>query len=150
MIVHVRFIGYPLRTNSCPDGLGATGHPRTSRTVYGGCWVPHSCGFCKGGGFDFLCVETCLSCQAYRWLKLHTYAATAFTCSSVNSAPPFAGIGLRYSFGCATPSLIVFVIPAKLPSLHNHFLPSSGGPSVDPCPLAPWQPMHGAPPTCPW
>src|SRR5579859_4022586 len=90
-----------------------------------------------------------LEVLSYRWLKLHTYAATAFTCSSVSCAPPFAGIGLRYSFGCATPSLIVFVIPAKLPSLHSHFFPSSGGPSGVPCPRSPWQAAQAAPPTCP-
>src|SRR6202041_1444900 len=83
---------------------------------------------------------------------LHTYAASALICSGVSCAPPIGGIGLRYSFGCDTPSVIVFVITAKLPSLHSHFLffPASGGPKGVPSPLSPWQPVQAAPPTWPW
>jgi len=47
-----------------------------------------------------------------RWPRLHTYAASADTWSGVSCAPPIAGMGLRYFFGCDTPSLIVFLIPA--------------------------------------
>ena len=49
---------------------------------------------------------------AARWLRLQTYAASADTWSGVSCAPPIGGIGLRYCFGCDTPSVIVFVIPA--------------------------------------
>jgi hypothetical protein len=45
------------------------------------------------------------------WFRLQTYAASAFTCSGVSCAPPSGGMGLRYSFGCDTPSVIVFAIP---------------------------------------
>ena len=48
----------------------------------------------------------------YLWLKLQTYAASDDNWSAVSCAPPIAGIGLRYCFGCATPSAIVFLIPA--------------------------------------
>src|SRR6266404_1425305 len=47
-----------------------------------------------------------------RWLKPHTYAASADTWSGVSCAPPIGGMGLRYCFGCDTPSVIVFLIPA--------------------------------------
>jgi hypothetical protein len=44
------------------------------------------------------------------WLKLQTYAATADAWSGVSCAPPIGGIGLRYFFGCETPSTIVFLM----------------------------------------
>lgn len=77
-----------------------------------------------------------------RWLSPHIYAATADTWSGVSWAPPIGGIGLRYCFGCDTPSVIVFVIPARLPSLHSQLLPARVGPRGVPSPLPPWQPVE--------
>src|ERR1700688_148968 len=80
----------------------------------------------------------------YRWLRPQTYAASADAWSAVNCDPPMAGIGLRYCFGCGTPSVITFKIPAKVPSLHNHLLLVRSGPSAEPVPFAPWQPAQAA------
>ena len=60
------------------------------------------------------------------------------------------GIGLRYSLGCGTPSVITFKIPARLPSLHNHLPLVRLGPRGEPVAFAPWQPAQAAPPSCPW
>lgn len=88
--------------------------------------------------------------DAGSWLILHTYAASADAWSGVSCAPPIGGMGLRYCFGCDTPFTMVFLIPAKLPSLHSHFFPFRAGPKGVPSPLSPWHPTQGAPPTCPW
>src|SRR5215469_10873599 len=60
------------------------------------------------------------------------------------------GIGLLNCFGFGTPSVIIFRISAKLPSVHKYFCFVRSGPRGVPVPLTPWQPVHVAPPTCPW
>src|SRR6202030_1396947 len=66
------------------------------------------------------------------------------------SAPPIGGMGAPYSFGRGTPTVIVCVMAAKLPSPHSHLPLVRSGPRGEPLASVPWQPAHGALATPPW
>ena len=85
-----------------------------------------------------------------RWPSAHRYAATAATSDGESCAPPIGGITLLYSFGFATPTVIVRVIAAKLPSPHSQWPLVRSGPSGVPLAFEPWHPSQVAPPAWPW
>jgi hypothetical protein len=76
---------------------------------------------CYASRYDYFDGRLPAPLEAVRWLRFQTYAATAEACSLLSCAPPMGGIGPRNCFGCGTPLVTTFKIPAKLPSLHNHF-----------------------------
>jgi hypothetical protein len=89
-------------TDASDDESDFSGRGETFRL---GVWSP---GLTSSAGGSARVVIT----STGQWLRAHTYAASADSWSGVSCAPPMGGIGLRYSFGCATPSLMVFKIPA--------------------------------------
>jgi hypothetical protein len=65
---------------------------------------------------------------------------------SESGAPPVGGITPRYSFGFATPSMIVRVIAGKLPSPQNPLPLVKSGPRGVPVALQPWHGSQVPPP----
>src|ERR1700730_11047527 len=60
------------------------------------------------------------------------------------------GIGLLKFLGSGTPSAIVRVIAARLPSPQSHFPFVRSGASGVPLAFEPWQPAHVPLSACPW